>query len=73
MEHQNKDNTSERNAVDEIIEQERLDEERSAIRSGCCPVCWTELDQWENEIDDDLLEITRFCPRCGWESDPIYE
>lgn len=59
--------------VDEIIEQERELEARAAILSGSCPVCWTPLDEECSDIDDDLEECTKYCPRCGWESDPVYD
>ena len=61
-------------AVYEIINDEIDEIYHLAIcrSSGLCPVCYTETSSWENEIKDEPLEITDFCPHCGWESDPYY-
>lgn len=62
-------------AVNEIIEQEK-DEiyyESIAISQSVCPVCFTELSEDCNDIDENLQECVYYCPRCGYESDPHYD
>ena len=69
---QEHDNTSEKFAVDEIIQAELEGEIATHSPNGLCPVCGVDLDHDEVEVGSELYECIDFCRHCGWESEPYY-